>query len=310
MAFNGTEHFPGKGIDRFMEEVGMGTCECYSATTSMEATFFSFFLPTDDAKTIDKGLLILADIAGGIAFATDELEKERGVLVEEWREGKGRDRENGNRIQRAMYAGSRYAERLTSNEESPARNLSREAMLGFCRRWYRPDLMAVVAVGDFDAQEVDALTRAKFSHVLVPENAPARPEIRIPERTESERVVVTNPDTYTFALGLTHAWPEAENRTVADYRRRMARDIFVALLNERLTLRLYEPAPPYLGAWASAGRSLGELFFFNLSTTAAEGRLSETLELLARVSSASVREAARKNFDMGNYVQVVFYSGE
>ncbi|MGA1496046.1 MAG: M16 family metallopeptidase, partial [Rhodothermales bacterium] len=162
MAFNGTASFEEQALVEYLESIGMRFGADINAYTSFDETVYMLEVPTDDAQTLDTGLRILREWAGGIAFDPEEIDKERGVVIEEWRLRQG----GANRIVTRQYPvllnGSRYPERLPIGTEENLRTFDHESLLRYYTDWYRPDLMTVIAVGDFDAQAIESRVQELF----------------------------------------------------------------------------------------------------------------------------------------------------
>ena len=150
MAFNGTKNFPKNETIRFMESLGMRFGADVNAYTNFDETVYTLTVPTDKPEMMDKAMLILEDWAHRVSFDTAETEKERGVVMEEWRLGQGANMRLLQKIFPVILKGSRYADRLPIGKPEIIQKANLERIKQFYRDWYRPDLMAVVAVGDFD----------------------------------------------------------------------------------------------------------------------------------------------------------------
>ena len=152
-----------------MQSIGMQFGAHVNAYTSFDETVYMLQVPTDKAEVLDKGFLILEDWAHNVSFEPSEIDKERGVVVEEWRRGRGA----GTRIQDKQFPvflkGSRYAERLPIGKPEILQTAKPERLTKFYSDWYRPDLMAVVAIGDFDKAAIQKLIVA---HMTVSAAAP------------------------------------------------------------------------------------------------------------------------------------------
>src|SRR5262249_30897004 len=150
MAFNGTKRFPKQKIVDFIEKVGMRFGADLNAYTSFDQTVYQLTVPTDDdGKDVDAGLDILRDWAGDVTFEPDEVEKERGVVLEEWRLGRGAFKRLFDKQAPVLFHDSRYAQRITIGLPEIIKGAPRDTIVRFYKDWYRPDLMAVIAVGDF-----------------------------------------------------------------------------------------------------------------------------------------------------------------
>src|SRR5262245_47955729 len=165
MAFNGTEHFPKNEIVKFIESVGMRFGADLNAYTSFDETVYMLQIPTDKPEVLDKALLVLEDWAHNVSFETDEINKERGVVMEEWRLRRGAGARTTDKLFPILLKGSRYADRIPIGKPEIIQNFKPETLKKFYTDWYRPDLMAVVAVGDFDKTAVEDLIKKHFGSI-------------------------------------------------------------------------------------------------------------------------------------------------
>ena len=150
MAFNGTRNFPKLEIPAFLESLGMRFGPSVNAMTSFDETVYMLQVPTDKPDVLDRAFLILEDWAHGVTFEPAEIDKERGVVIEEWRSRRGAQARVQDKQLPVLLQGSRYAERLPIGTPEGLQSFKQEALRRFYQDWYRPDMMAVVAVGDFD----------------------------------------------------------------------------------------------------------------------------------------------------------------
>ena len=152
MAFNGTTHFEKQELIDYLERIGMRFGPDINAYTSFDETVYMLRVPTDDEETMKQGFQILEDWAHGVSFEEEEIDKERGVVIEEWRLHQGAESRVRDKQFPVLFKDSRYADRLTIGDPEIIESASYDTVRRFYRDWYRPDLMAVIAVGDFDPQ--------------------------------------------------------------------------------------------------------------------------------------------------------------
>ena len=162
MAFNGTRHFPKQESIAFLQSMGMRFGAHINANTSFDQTVYQLQIPTDNAGVIDRSLLILEDWAQAVSFDPQEIEKERGVILEEWRVGLGPGARMLDAQLPVLLKDSRYADRLPIGKPEIIRTFPHDRLKKFYTDWYRPDLMAVIAVGDFEPAAIEALIRSHF----------------------------------------------------------------------------------------------------------------------------------------------------
>jgi len=254
MAFNGTRHFAKQELVDWLESIGMRFGPETNAYTSFDETVYQLEVPTDREGTLEKAFLILEDWARGLTLDPGEVEKERGVILEEWRLGRGASARVRDRQFPTLLAGSLYAERLPIGDPQVIRSAPREALERFYRDWYRPDLSAVVAVGDFDADQVERMVRRRFSRLENPPAPRPRPEPAVPGHRETLVSVALDPELTGTTIGL-YAKREARRpETVGDYRSVLAERLFFHLMDARLDEESRRPEAPFLYAAVGASR--------------------------------------------------------
>ena len=165
MSFNGTEHFPGQDVADFIQSLGMRFGAHVNAHTSFDETVYQLQIPTDSSAVIDRSLLIMEDWAHNVSFEPAEVEKERGVVLEEWRLGLGAESRLRDAQLPVLLKGARYADRSPIGRPEIIQNVSPARLMQFYTDWYRPDLMAVIAVGDFDPAAIEAMIVAHFEPI-------------------------------------------------------------------------------------------------------------------------------------------------
>ena len=178
MAFNGTKNFPKLAIVSFMESIGMRFGPSVNAFTSFDETVYMLQIPTDKPDVIEKSFQILEDWAHNVTFDPVEIDKERGVVMEEWRGRRGASARLQDQQFPVLLKGSRYAERLPIGQPEILQNFKPERLRQFYADWYRPDLMSVVAVGDFTAATIEGLVKMHFGSIAAPAKAAAAAELR------------------------------------------------------------------------------------------------------------------------------------
>src|SRR5262245_3745591 len=180
MAFNGTAHFAKQELVNYIESIGMRFGADLNAGTSFDETVYELQIPTDTAKIVRQAFQILEDWSHAVTFDTTEIRKERGVVLEEWRLGRGAEQRMLDQELPIIFRGSRYAERLPIGTPECIRQCPPEALRRFYQTWYRPDLMAVVAVGDFDPKVIETLIRERFSGIAAPAGPRTREIVTVP----------------------------------------------------------------------------------------------------------------------------------
>lgn len=280
MAFNGTENFPGNTLITYLESTGTRFGAHLNAHTSFDETVYKLQVPTDDAEQLDTGLLVLRDWAGGLTFDPEEIEKERGVVLEEWRLSLGPGERLGKQLRPLLFANSPYHERMPIGTEESLRTFTHEALERFYRDWYRPDLMAVVVVGDVDPDEIEASIVAKFSDLQGPESPRERVRPEVPGLDQPEWLVLTDPEIPMGNLDVTRVFVEREGATHGDYRRSLAEGLMQRVLGERLGELSRRENTPLLGAYAGRSRLTPTSRLDRAGFAPKAGREIEAYELL------------------------------
>jgi zinc protease len=253
MAFNGTKNFQKHELVNFLERIGMQFGADLNAYTSFDETAYRLEIPMDNAEVLKKTFQILEDWAHQITFDAREIEKERGVVVEEWRTGRGVAGRLRDKQIPVIFHQSLYAERLPIGKTNVIQTADREEFLDFYRKWYRPDLMAVVAVGDFDRKKIEALIIEHFGKLKNPPNSPRRPAPLVPDHSDTLFSIETDPELSTTTVQVACKHPILSEGTALDYRRDLVNSLYSGMLNQRLSERVQEANPPY--SYAGIGRS-------------------------------------------------------
>ncbi|MFN2579109.1 MAG: M16 family metallopeptidase [Pyrinomonadaceae bacterium] len=253
MAFNGTKHFPKNEIISFMESIGMRFGADVNAFTSFDETVYELTVPTDKPEVLDKALLILEDWAHNLTFDPAETEKERGVVMEEWRLGRGANMRMLQKIFPVILKDSRYADRLPIGKPEIIQKGKAERLKQFYTDWYRPDLMAVVAVGDFDKAAVQKLLASHFASIPAPTKPRPRQEFDVPGHAETSYVIATDKEANTTSVEIDTLLPSREEKTVGDYRQQTVDRLFSGMLSARFSEIAQQPNAPFINAGAGRG---------------------------------------------------------
>jgi zinc protease len=255
MAFNGSKHFKKNELVSFLQSIGVEFGADLNAYTGFDETVYILPIPTDKPENIEQGFLALEDWASTVAFETGEIDKERGIVLEESRLGKGANDRMNKVIFPKLFEGSLYANRLPIGKEPILKNFKPEVIKKFYKDWYRPELMAVIAVGDIDPAKVEQLIRKHFEHLKNPSQARPREYATVPVRKKSEGVVVTDKEATNHILQLYYSYkPVKPEVTMDDYRASIVKGLFNTMLNLRLQELTQKADPPFLyGASSLSG---------------------------------------------------------
>jgi len=252
MAFNGTRRFPKADLVNFLERTGVRFGPDLNAYTSFDETVYMLQIPTDTAAIVSKALDILEDWAHGLALDTTEIRKERGVVVEEWRSGRGAQMRMIYKQFPVILRGSKYATRLPIGTRENLQSFPDSVARAFYRDWYRPDLMTVVAVGDFDPKRMEADIRQRFARIPAVRKPRTREYAQVPGH-EDTYVSIESDKEYPSAT-VTLAWFSAPKRTrnTADFRRSLVNGLYDRMVSARLNEISQRPESPF--AYGGMGR--------------------------------------------------------
>ena len=280
MSFNGTRHFPRQDLGSFMQSLGMRFGAHVNAYTSFDETVYALQIPTNDAAVIDRSLLILEDWARDVSFDPVEIDKERGVILEEWRLGLGADERIRNAQFPILLKGSRYAERLPIGSPDIIQNASYDRLKQFYADWYRPDLMAVVAVGDFDPSMIETQIRSHFSSIPEASSPKPRPAYAVPDQPGTVYSVVTDPEATNTRISVSSKMAARPMATIGEYRQHMVERLFGDMLSARLDEIAQAPDAPFLRARTGRGLLVRTAEATNLDALVATGSVDRGLAAL------------------------------
>ena len=251
MEFEGTTHFPKQSITDFLASLGLGIGPDANAATSYDDTQYTLRVPTDVPNVLDRALTVLEDWAHGATFDQEGIDRERGIVLAEWRMHLGAAERTQDKVLRAQLQGSRYADRSPIGDPTVIQNAKRDQLVRYYNDWYRPDLMAVIVVGDVDREAVAAMIRERFSSLTSPTPRRPRPIFDVPEQPGTRYTIVTDREATATAVQLSDLRPARNQGSVGGYRDIMLDDLFSSMLGDRLDELGQGPNPPFLRAAAS-----------------------------------------------------------
>jgi zinc protease len=281
MGFNGTKRFPKQDIVNFVEKAGMKFGAHLNAYTSFDETVYTLQVPTDQPELVDKALAILRDWAGDVTFDPTEVDKERGVVLEEWRLGRGAGRRIFDKQSQVIFHGSKYANRVPIGKPEIIKGAPRDALVRFYKDWYRPDLMAVIAVGDFTPAEIEQKISKEFGDLKNPAHERPRTLAEVPKHGETLVTVETDPEMPVTTVGVLNKMPHRPERSAADYRRMLAERLYHNMLNARLDEIRRKPDAPFLQAGSGTASMVRSADVFSLQGLAKEGEVERAMSTLA-----------------------------
>ncbi|MCL7959238.1 MAG: insulinase family protein [marine benthic group bacterium] len=279
MAFNGTEHFEKQELIDYLQFIGMRFGADVNAYTGFDETVYMLTVPTDSTEIVETAFQILEDWAHGLAFDSLEVEKERGVVLEEWRLGQGAYSRIRDQQFPVLFQGSLYAERLPIGDPEVLETFDHATLKRFYSDWYRPDLMAVVAVGDFDPEWIRDLIHRHFGGLEGPEVARPRPAVAVPGHEETLFSIATDPELTLSNVSVAWKLPVSEDASHGDYRRTFVEQAYNSMFNFRMfEITQSSEDPPFLGAGSGKGRFVRESDVYQLGATVKDGEIEQGLE--------------------------------
>lgn len=304
MQFNGSPHFPHKGdLLNYLESIGLNFGADLNAETSFDQTIYILRIPTDDPAKFERGFDVLQDWAGHAFMDSAAVVAERAVVLEEWRRGLGLGTRLRDQEMPIVFRGSRYATRLPIGDPQIIESASRDKLARFYHDWYRPDLMAVIAVGDFDPTQVQAWITARFSGLTNPSPERPRQTFGIPDNATPLMAILSDSEqtgteaSYGFKTAATH------DKTVNALRQVVAGNYFTAALNDRLRVMAQSPNAPFLSASGGA-QGLGEatgIYQVQVGTSNGDvlSGLQAALTEVERIARFGITQAEQTRFQKG-----------
>jgi zinc protease len=280
MAFNGTKNFAKQELVDYLEGIGMRFGPDLNAFTSFDETVYILKVPTDSAELVTTAFQILEDWAHNLTFDHEEIDKERGVVIEEWRLGRGAAARIFDKQFPVLFKDSRYAERLVIGDREILETFDHETLKRFYRDWYRPDLMAVIAVGDFEVETIEDLIRQHFADLPMPDDPRERPSFPVPDHDETLFAIATDPEATFSSISVYWKQSLRDESTVGAYRQSIVESLFNRMLNQRLYELTQQADPPYLGAFSGQGRFIGAKEVYILGAGVQNNGIERGLEAL------------------------------
>ncbi|MEL6134550.1 MAG: pitrilysin family protein, partial [Bacteroidota bacterium] len=245
MCFNGTKNFPKNEIINYMESIGSQFGAHVNAYTSFDETVYTLRVPTDEFEKFDKGLQILEDWAHNVTMEGEEIDKERGIVIEEWRSRLGAQNRMQEKTLPAIFYNSRYAERLPIGKKKVLENFAYEDLRSFYRKWYRTDLMAVVVVGDIDVDQVEKMIKEKFGPIAAPTTPNPRTYYEIPDHQDPQIAIAFDKEAPYNVLQMLYKHPKSPIESLTDYRKSIVNQLASGMIRDRLQEKINEANPPF-----------------------------------------------------------------
>lgn len=282
MNFNGTKHFPKNELVSYLQSIGVEFGADLNAYTGFDETVYILPVPTDKAGLVDKGLQILKDWAHEASLDSVEIEKERGVVIEEWRLSRGADERMMKQTLPVQYMGSKYASRLPIGTKESLDHFTHAALKRFYKDWYRPDMQAVVVVGDIDVNDMEQKIKDLFGNIPVSSNPRKRESFPVPDHEETLTVVAKDKETAFPSVEILFKKDLLPQTSIGDYCRYMNTRLFTGMLNSRLREITLKPNPPFVGAGSFYGNSYARSKdAYQLAANTSDTGMARSLKALA-----------------------------
>lgn len=273
MQFNGTKHFPKNELVDYLQRAGVRFGSDLNAYTSFDETVYQLPIPSDDPELLKNGLQVLRDWAQDALLDDEEIDKERGVVLNEMLGGRGAQQRMRDQYFPMILNQSRYAQRLPIGTKEIIEGFDPETLRNFHRAWYRPNLQAIIVVGDIDVAEMERQIKTLFADLENPDDAPMREPYNIPLNGKNQFMAVTDPEMPQTVVQVIVKHPEAEVKTVADYRIQLAKALFNQMAGARFAELTRQSDPPFIQGGGSIGGFLRGLDAFTMYFAAKPGEI-------------------------------------
>ncbi|WP_437921424.1 M16 family metallopeptidase [Sphingobacterium sp. LRF_L2] len=259
MNFNGTTHFPKNALVDYLQKSGIRFGADLNAYTGFEETVYQLPLPTTDPTLLAQGLLIMRDWANGALLEDEEIDQERGVILEEKRQRGGLSHRLQEKTFPMLTNNSRYAYRMPIGTDEVLNNFKHSEIRDFHKNWYRPELQALIVVGDIQVEEIEKAIIDKFSDLKNPKKAPKLQQHPIPLTNKNQFLSFTDEEVTQTSLQILYKVDHKKTETTADYKPSLAKNLFIQLTNTRLGELTRNAQTPYLSASLSNSTLVGNL---------------------------------------------------
>ncbi|MGB9990813.1 M16 family metallopeptidase [Massilia sp. SM-13] len=283
MAFNGSTNFKRHELVSYLQSIGIKFGADLNAYTGFDETVYILPIPTDKRENIEKGFLVLQDWAQGVQFNDADIESERGIVLEELRLGKGANDRMNKLLLPRMFNGSRYAERLPIGKADVLRTFKPDAIRRFYKDWYRPDLMAVIAVGDIEPADAEKLIQQHFGQLKNPVQPRPRIYAEIPERTKSDVLVLRDREASGNMLLIRYPIvPRTESTTLLGYRSDLIEQLSGMMLSARMAELTQRADPPFIQGGSGMSKVVRGYRSFNVTAMLGKGGATPAINALVQ----------------------------
>lgn len=247
MNFNGTKRFPKNQLVDYLQSIGVKFGQHLNAYTSFDETVYFLPIPSDNPEKVEKGFQIIEDWAFNANLNPEEIDKERGVVLEEYRLGLGADKRMEDKYIPKMMYKSQYANRLPIGKKEILENFKYDKLVSFYKDWYRPNLISIIVVGDIDVAQMEQKIKDHFSKYQNPTNEKPRKTFDVPNHKETLIAIESDKEasqTQVQLLYKDYGVPKKQ-KTIKDVKDELVEGIFTTMLNNRLNELVNSPTPPF-----------------------------------------------------------------
>jgi len=282
MNFNGLKHFPKNELVDYLQKVGVRFGSDLNAYTGFDQTVYKLPIPSDDPELLRNGLQVIRDWAQDALLTDEEIDKERGVVLEELRGGQGAFKRLQDKYLPILLNNSLYSDRLPIGKEDIITNFPYETLRKFHKDWYRPDLQAIIIVGDIDEKQMEKEVKRLFSDLEKNINSLERAEYKVPLLNKNQFIAVTD-DEMPYTVGnIVVKHPKRDIKTIEDLRKNLLISVYGNVLNSRLSELGKTTDPPFISANVGIGGFIGGLDSFNASVVAKPSEFEKAFKSLVR----------------------------
>ena len=284
MCFNGTEHFPGKGIINYFESIGVSFGYNINAYTSLDQTVYRLSeVPTYREGIIDSALLVMHDWSCAVSLLAEEIDNERGVIREEWRTGADASRRMWKESQRLMFPGSQYAKRDVIGDTAVINNFSYDALRSYYKKWYGPDLQAIIVVGDINVDEIEQKIKNLWGNVPARANRGERPYYSVEDNKEPIVAIVKDAEAQQGRIRIVYKHeqiPAQLKGSIMEYVNNLALSLIVQMMDNRMAEDAMKSDACFLGGGVYYGELVKLKDAFNGIVVPKEGQEREAWHYL------------------------------